>query len=123
MLKEIRTVKQPKKRLSRAKIKIAKKHLVNLQNEGLSLRQIARKLGNKITFQSLGRFIREKDYVPVSDDVRELLDLYADPNPYKGLPRWYKRIPEALGYWNDTRSKIRQMYDEAKREQIKRKAG
>ena len=76
-----------KLKLSRAKIKAAKKKLRHLQRDkNYSLRQMAAILGNKITFQSLGRFINEKDYIPSDEKVRSLLDLYADPNPYRGPP-------------------------------------
>jgi hypothetical protein len=71
-------------------------------------------LGNKISFQSLGRFINEKDYIPKDAAVCDLLDLYADPNPYRGLPKWYRRTPEALNFFNTKRAQIKTMYDEAK---------
>jgi hypothetical protein len=110
-------MESPKSKLSKAKIKIAKKNLRKLQRDNnYSLRQIAKILKNKITFQSLGRFINEKDYVPKSEEVCKLLDLYADPNPYRGLPKWYKRTPEALDYFNTKRAQIKQMSDEAKRQ-------
>jgi hypothetical protein len=105
-----------KMKLSRAKIKLAKKNLRKLQRDGYSLRQLVAKLGNKITFQSLGRFINETEYVPANPLVCELLDLYADPNPYRGLPKWYKRTPEALDYFNTKRAQIKQMSDDAKRQ-------
>lgn len=105
----------PKKRLSVKKIKAAKKRLRLLQKErGYSLRQMAKVLGGKISFQSLGRFIAEKDFVPASDRVRELLDLYQDPNPYRSLPRYIKRTPEALAYVTKKREQIKRMYDDAK---------
>jgi len=103
------------KRLSMAKIKLAKKRLRHLQKDmNYSLRQMAAKFGNDISFQSLGRFITEKYYVPKSPEVCALLDLYADPNPYRGLPKWYKRTPEALTFFNTKRAQIKTMYDEAK---------
>lgn len=105
----------PKLKLSKAKIRLAKKNLRELQkNHGYSLRQMALVLKNKITFQSLGRFISEKEYVPKDEDVCKLLDLYADPNLYRGLPKWYKRTPEALKFFNTKREQIQKMSDIAK---------
>ena len=111
----------PKKKLSRAKIKLAKKNLRKLQRDnGYSLRQLVARLGNKITFQSLGRFINEPEYVPANPMVCELLDLYADPNPYRQLPKWYKRTPEALAFFNTKREQIKRMYNEAKEQMRQR---
>ena len=106
-----------KMKLSKAKIKIAKKNLRKLQREhGYSLRQMAAKFGNDISFQSLGRFINEKDYIPKDQEVCRLLDLYADPNPYRQLPKWYKRTQDALNFFNEKRDQIKIMSDEAKRQ-------
>jgi hypothetical protein len=108
-----------KLKLSMAKIRLAKKNLRNLQREkNLSLRQMAAILKNKITFQSLGRFINERDYVPKDEGVCKLLDLYADPNPYRGLPKWYKRNDDALNFFNTKRAQIKKMSDDAKRTRV-----
>lgn len=105
----------PKLKLSKAKIKIAKKNLRKLQQDrSLSLRQMAAILKNKITFQSLGRFISERDYIPKDEATCKLLDLYADLNPYRGLPKWYKRTPAALSFFNGKREQIQKMNNEAK---------
>lgn len=107
----------PKLKLSRAKIKIAKKKLRHLQRDkGYSLRQMAAILKNGISFQSLGRFINEKDYIPKDEKVCKLLDLYADLNPFRGLPKWYKRTQDALDFFNEKREQIKRMSDEAKRQ-------
>lgn len=104
-----------KMKLSRAKIRLAKKRLRHLQKDmNYSLRQMVAMLGDEISFQSLGRFISEKDYVPKDPKVCKLLDLYADPNPYRSLPKWYKRTPEALAFFNEKRDQIKQMYNQAK---------
>lgn len=104
-----------KLKLSRAKIRLAKRNLRKLQKDnGYSLRQLVAKLGGGMTFQSLGRFISEKDYVPKDPKVCKLLDLYADPNPYRSLPKWYKRTPEALAFFNEKRNQIKSMSDKAK---------
>ncbi|SRR5258706_14171532 len=105
----------PKLKLSKAKIKIAKKNLRKLQyDKNLSLRQMAAILKNKITFQSLGRFISEKNYIPKDEAVCKLLDLYADSNPYRSLPKWYNRTPAALNFFNTKREQIKEMSDKAK---------
>ena len=107
----------PKMKLSRAKIKVAKKKLRHLQNDmKYSLRQMAAILKNGISFQSLGRFINEKDYIPKDAEVCKLLDLYADLNPYRQLPKWYKRTQDALDFFNTKRDQIKTMTDNAKRQ-------
>lgn len=112
----------PKLKLSKAKVRIAKKNLRELQRDkNLSLRQMAKILKNKITFQALGRFISEKDYIPKDEAVCKLLDLYADPNPYRGLPKWYKRNPAALNFFNEKRMQIKQMSDTAKKQRMNTK--
>ena len=88
------------------------------QKKKLSLVGLAAELGNQITRQQLGRFIKEKDYVPTEERICELLDLYADPNPYRILPRWWERTPEALAAFNKTRAGIGFMYEQ-QRESIK----
>lgn len=103
-----------KLKLSRAKIAIAKRNLRKLKNDGYSLRKISKILKDQISFQALGRFINERDYIPKDEKVCKLLDLYAEPNPYRGLPKWYKRTPEALNFFNGKREQIKQMYNEAK---------
>lgn len=104
-------------KLSRAKIKVAKKKLRHLQKDmKYSLRQISSILKNGISFQSLGRFINEKDYIPKDEKVCQLLDLYADPNPYRQLPKWYKRTQDALDFFNTKRDQIKTMTDNAKRQ-------
>lgn len=109
-------------KLSRAKIALAKRNLRKLKKDGYSLRKIARILKDQISFQALGRFINEKEYIPKDENVCKLLDLYADPNPYRNLPKWYKRTPEALEYFNRKREQIKAMSDEAKsqRDEVKR---
>ena len=103
-------------RLSQAKITTAKKRLRELQRRGLSLRDMAGKLN--ISFQTLGRFINEKDYVPASVDVCRKLDIIADPNPYRSLPRWFVRSPEALEYVNRKRAQIKSMSDATRKKKL-----
>jgi hypothetical protein len=113
------TSETPKKKLSMAKVKNAKRHLKILQKKHhLSLRALAAKLGNVVTYQTLGRFISEKDYIPSDDKVRTALDLYADPNPYRNMPRWWARTPEALEQFNHTRANVKKLSDDTRREQF-----
>jgi lambda repressor-like predicted transcriptional regulator len=110
--------KSPKKRLSMKRVKIAKKNLRHLIKNGWSLRKLSDKLNNAVTYQTLGRVINEKDYIPAGEAVREALDLLELPNPYRILPRWYKRIPEALEYFNEKRMQIKSMSDGTKRKRM-----
>ena len=108
---------EPKKRLSMAKIKKRKRQLRLLYGIENSWRIIQRDYYPEVTFQTLQGFADPKrKYIPASDEVREALDLYADHNPYKTMPRWYKRIPAALEYWQETKIKIKGMYEEAKKQ-------
>lgn len=110
-------VKKQKQRLSQAKIKARKKQLRLLNGIERSWRIIQRDYYPEVTYQTLNRFATDKKYVPADDKVRAALDLYADPNPYRGLPRWFKRTPEALHYFQTVRAHIKGMYDDAKAEQ------
>jgi hypothetical protein len=114
MSKVIQNDTEQKLKLSQAKIKLAKKRLKAIQESGVTLRAMSAKLNHVITFQSLGRFINEKKYVPSSYEICKVLDLLADPNPYRSLPKWYKRTPEALRFFNTKRSQIKQMSNDAK---------
>ena len=102
-------------KLSRAKIKKRKTALRKLK---MSLRDIAKLYNNEVTFQTLGRFINEADYIPKDPKVCEVLGLYLDENPYRKLPRWYKRLPEALEFFNKKREQIKGM-SESSRNSIK----
>ena len=99
-------------KLSQAKIKELKKKLRGAISAGHSLREMATSpffYDGAVTFQMLGRFIKEKDFVPASFEICKALDLLADPNPYRGLPKWYKRTPEALRFFNTKREQIKEM--------------
>lgn len=109
MSKAIQNDTERKLKLSQAKIKLAKKRLKAIQESGVTLRAMSAKLNHVITFQSLGRFINEKKYIPSSYEICKALDLLADPNPYRGLPKWYKRTAEALDFFNTKREQIKQM--------------
>lgn len=106
-------------RLSQAKIKALKKKLREAIRAGHTLREMSSSpffYDGKVTFQTLGRFINEKNYIPANIETCKTLDIVADQNPYRGLPKWYKRIPQALKFWDEKRSQIKSMSNEAKRQ-------
>jgi hypothetical protein len=106
-------------RLSQAKIKSLKRKLKLAIRAGHTLREMADSphfYNGAITFQTLGRFIHERDYIPAKYETCKTLDILADANPYRILPRWYYRTPEALAYFNGIRLKIKTMFDEAKKQ-------
>ena len=107
-----------KYRLSQTKIKNLKKNLrADIAIGKLTLRQLATHpffYDNKISFQTLGRFVNEKDYVPASYETCKELEILADPNPYRGLPKWYQRNDDALNFFNTKRAQIKKMSDDAK---------
>lgn len=124
MTKMTRTMDAPKKRLSMAKVKKAKRHLRILQREhNLSLRTLAAKLGNVVTYQTLGRFIAERNYIPSDDKVRTALDLYADPNPYRIMPSWWSRTPEALAQFQHIKANVKKLSDDTRTEQFAYRRG
>jgi hypothetical protein len=107
-----------KQRLSQAKIKALKKKLHNAILSGHTLREMASSphfYNNAVSFQTLGRFAKEKNYVPASMEICRALDIIADVNPYRNLPNWYYRIPEALEFWNRKREQIKEMSVNTKR--------
>jgi len=105
----------PKKRLSVAKIKKRRVQLRLLYGLEKSWRKVQRDYYPEVSFQTLQAFAdRKRDYVPVNEKVREALDIFADPNPYRVLPRWFKRTPEALEYVNTKREQVKNMFDDAK---------
>lgn len=109
-------VKDPKIKLSRAKINARKKQLRLLNGIEKSWRVVQRDYYPEVTYQTLNRFANDKKYVPADVDICKALDLFADPNPYRLLPRWYKRTQEALAYFNGTRTKIKEMFNDARAE-------
>lgn len=82
-----------------------------------SWRKIAKEIyGDEIKFGTLERIAKDKTYIPKDVNILNALEVMVTPSPYRVLPKWYKRIPEALGYFQSTRHKIKEMYDEAKRQ-------
>jgi len=112
-------------KLSKAKIRQHKRDLRKLKkNKDLSLQQMVDQYfsGTVITRQILGRFIKEKEYVPTSHEARTVLDLYRDPNPYRVLPKYFERSPEALAFYKHQGDLIRQA-SAAARQQFKEAKG
>lgn len=108
-------------KLSQVKIRALKRKLHNAILAGHSLREMASSpffYNGEITFQTLGRFAHEKNYVPASYKVCQALDILADPNLYRGLPKWYKRTQAALDFFNLKREQIKQMSNAAKAQRI-----
>ena len=98
-----------------AKIKKRKTQLRLLYGIEKSWRNIQRDYYPEVSFQTLQAFAdKKRGYIPASDVMRVALDLYADQNPYRGLPRWYKREPGALDYWNGIKARIKKMQADAK---------
>jgi len=95
---------------SKAKIRKAKSQLRRLHKVVKSYRVIARDYyGGEIKFGTLQRFVDDANYVPQDEKILNALGLITPPNPYRILPRWFHRIPEALKYFNDKREQIKLM--------------
>jgi hypothetical protein len=104
-------------KLNQAKIRKAKSQLRRLHKVVKSYRIIARDYyGGEIKFGTLQRFTEDKNYIPKDGKLLNVLGLITPPNPYRNLPRWYKRIPEALAFFNRKREQIREMSRETKRQ-------
>ena len=118
MSKMVRQVQEREKRLSRGKIKARKIQLRRLYKIVKTWRRMQEEYYPEIGYQVLNRFVNEPDYIPAGRDERKALDLYMDDNPYRVLPRWYKRIPESLVYFNAVRDRIKSMYEDAKKSRM-----
>jgi hypothetical protein len=104
-------------RLSQVKIKALKKKLRDAIRAGHTLREMAGSplfYNGNVSFQTLGRFANERSYIPASYETCKALDILADPNPYRGLPKWFQRTQAALDFFNGKRAQIKQMSNEAK---------
>ena len=106
----------PKLKLSQRKIKARKKQLRKLNDIYKSWRKVQHVFYPEVSYQALNRFANDKKYVPANVEVLKALDLYADPNPFRQLPKWYKRTQDALNFFNEKRDQIKKMSDEAKRQ-------
>lgn len=93
--------------ISKAKIHKRKVELKRL-HKIYSWRKMAKDIfGGEIKFGVLQRFASEPKYVPVDQNILRVLDLLPIPNPYRILPRWYKRTRSALDFFNTKREQIK----------------
>ena len=103
-------------RLSKSKIAKRKREL-NRLHKIYSWRKMAADIyGGEIKFGTLERFATDKDYIPKDVHLLSVLELVTPPSPYRILPKWYKRSPEALSFFQGMREKIKGMYDEARKQ-------
>lgn len=92
-----------------------RKRQINNLHKIYSFRQMSDEIfGGKVSFQVLGRFAKEKDYVPVDEEVLKALDLITPPNPYRVLPRYFQRTKEALAFYRHQGDLIRKAGADAK---------
>src|SRR3990172_1317589 len=104
-------------RLNKSKIAKRKAQLKRL-HKVYSWRKMAKEIFNgEIKFGTLERFVTDPDYVPKEEQLLRVLDLIAPPNPYRGMPRWWKRTQKALEKFNSMKAKVKQLSDDTRREQ------
>lgn len=59
---------------------------------------------------TLNRFAKSKGtWIPQGCEILTALGLVKEPNPFRVLPRWYERTPEALEYYQHKKEQARQM--------------
>jgi len=73
--------------------------------------------GGEIKFGTLERFATDKKYIPRDNDLLNILGVMIARSPYRILPKWFNRTPEALEFFNHVRSQIKFMYNEARAQQ------
>jgi len=101
-------------RLSKSLVRKRRAEL-NRLHKIYSWRQMARDIYcGEIKFGTLERFATDKDYVPKDEKLLNILEVMQAPSPYRGLPNWYKRTPEALEFFNTKRAQIKKMSVETK---------
>lgn len=71
---------------------------------------------NQIKFGTLERFANDPKYIPKDCRLLDILEVMKTPSPYRMLPKWFKRNPQALEYFNTKRTQIQALSDEAKRQ-------
>ena len=102
-------------RLSQAKINLRRRQLNALNNTVCrSWRKVSDEYYPEISFQLLHAFASGKR-IPSSVRACKALDLLYEKNRYSKLPRWYKRIPAALKYFNTKGEQIKKMSDETRK--------
>lgn len=103
-------------RVLKKTIAVRKKQIRNLYDVVGSWRVLARDyFGGEIKHGTLQRFATDKDYIPADERLLRVLDLIEPPNPYRVLPRWYKRTPEALRYFDFVRSRTSELSAETRK--------
>ena len=102
--------------LNKAALRALRGQLKRL-NKLYSWREMARDIyGDEVSHSVLQRLAKDREYTPADVKILTALDLLRKPNPYRALPRWFKRTPEALEYVNGKRAQTKGMAD-ATREQ------
>ena len=106
------------KLVSKALIKQRKKAIKNLYDQmpTPSWRDLSRDIfQEKIKHGVLHRFATKPGYIPADPEILEELGLIKKPNPYRPLPKYYKRTPQALAYYQHTADLIRKTGAAAKK--------
>ena len=107
MAKTTRTIKLVNKTL----IKQRKKAILNLYLEMArpSWREFSRLYyGSEIKHGVLNRFANDPKYIPTDEFILDALGLIKQPNPYRVLPKYFERTPQALAYYRRTQGLIRE---------------
>ena len=108
-------LKNTNMKISMSKVAKCRKQIARLKNIATTWRKVQRDYYPDVPFQVLARFATDKKYIPSSVDLCEALELIHVPSPYVKLPRWYKRIPAALKYFNTKGEQIKKMSDETRK--------
>jgi hypothetical protein len=103
-------------RLSKSLVRKRRAELKRL-HKIYSWRVIARDFyDDQIQFGTLQRFATDRTYTPKDPSLLDLLGVMVTPSPYRQLPKWFKRTPQALEYFNTKRAQIQTLSNEAKRQ-------
>ena len=101
-------------RLNKTALRALRRQLKRL-HDLYSYREMSEQIySSEVSHSVLQRLATDKKYTPADVQIWQALDLVQKPNPYRVLPRWFKRTPEALEYFNTKRAQIRTMSDAAK---------
>lgn len=65
--------------------------------------------GGRVKHGVLCRFATDADYVPSDETLLAELDLIEPPNPYRIMPRWFMRTPNALAWYNRKREQVKNL--------------
>jgi len=104
-------------RLNKRKIKALRRELIRRHKLIGSWRIMARELyKDEINFSTLQKFAT-KDFVPADERLLKVLGLITPPNPYRIMPRYFQRTPEALVWFLHKRNLAKGIGDETRRAQ------